>query len=164
MNKKVGTKKFHINAVSTFQQQMTRWWPYCPRSPAFPLYSSTLHFLAFLYEKAVVFFLQLCTGIYPLNNASGPGKSEFWNPISMLMVGWPAGLEEFLAVPTLSLQMLPTLNLPPSCRWWLPSASWLGIHFQCPLMGESDSPTAGGRPNSSLRIPKGRFNCFDLIL
>lgn len=83
----VGTKRLHINADSTFQQQTTHWWAHCPRSPVFPLWSCTLDFLAFLYEKAVVFFLQLCTGIYPLNNVSGPGKSEFRNPNSMLMVG-----------------------------------------------------------------------------
>lgn len=75
-----------INADSAFQQQMTHLWAYCPRSPVFPLYSSIVNFLAFLYEKAVVFFFQLCTGIYPLNNVSGPGKSEFQNPISVLMV------------------------------------------------------------------------------
>lgn len=69
----------------------------------FPLYSSTLNFLAFLYEKALVFSFQLCTGIYPLSNVSGPGKSEFQNPVSVLMVGWPAGLQEFLAVPALNL-------------------------------------------------------------
>lgn len=81
------TARLPINADSAFQQQMTRSWAYCPRSPVLPVYRSTLNFLAFLYEKAVVFFLQLCAGIYPLNNVSGPGKSEFQNSCSVLMVG-----------------------------------------------------------------------------
>lgn len=113
----VGTKKFHINANSTFQQQMTHWWPYCPQSPVFPLCRSTLHFLAFLYEKAVVFFLTAVHWHLPSEQCQWAweiriSKSPFYAQGGL--TSWPGGIS---GCANFKPSDVPTLNLPPSCRW-----------------------------------------------
>lgn len=118
-----------------------------PRSQVFPLYSSAPTFLAFLDEKAVVFFLQLCIGIYPLNNVSGPGKSEFPNPMSVLVVGWAAGPEEFLAVSNSNLS-IPTILELVMTECWLDEMPTLSFTYEI----KSDSPT--GQSHLSPRNPK----------
>lgn len=140
----VGTGKLYVNADSSFSVWMMCLWAYCSISQGFPLPSCTPAFLASHDEKAIVILSQLCFGIYPLSNVSGARKIRISNLVSsVLMVDWAAAVRNFW--PCLQPFRFPLLYMMVVTTGWRPGSSL------CVCVRESDSPTAKGKLNASLK-------------
>lgn len=152
------TKRLHVNADFAFQQQMTHLWADCPRGPVFPWYIPHWISWPFFMKRLLSFFLTAVHWHLPSEQCQWAwkiriSKSHFWAHGEL--TSWPGGISGCANFKSLDFHH----HVDGHYQVLTDEAST--FHAHC---WETFSCSSGNGQIQARGPPKGRLNCFDLLL